>query len=150
MLTKLCDRPHIRQVNFNTARFVVGTVRGLDVDGRHLERGEEVPRGALSETALRLEYDLPTRHIETVDYAFTDPDLRIECLKRGVVLDVTTPQVAPPAQEEAAREVPQCVIVAPDLDVLPYGDLVELCKENGISHVGNTKQLRARLRALGN
>jgi len=117
---------------------VVAKVCGLDVDGKHLERGDEVPKGVLSETALRQIYDTPLRRIETVEFAFEDEALRTECLTRGVQLS-PSPKV----------ELPKAHVISPDLDRLPYGDLVELCRENGISHVGNSKQLRARLRLLG-
>ena len=135
-LTLLCARPHVRFVDFRTERFVVAKICGLDVDGKHLERGDELPKGVLSETALRQIYDTPLRLIETVEFAFTqDEALRTECLARGV-------QLSPVVAKPKAR------VIAPDLDRLPYGDLVELCQENGIPHVGNSKQLRARLKAL--
>ena len=149
MLTLSCSRPHIRTVDFRTSRFVVAKACGLDVDGRHLERGDEVPAGALSETALRQIYDTPLRRIETVEYAFTqDEALRTECLARGVPPpgDLPEPEETPLTADE--EEVPRARVIAPDLDSLPYGDLVELCKENGVNSNGNKHQLKKRLSAF--
>jgi hypothetical protein len=147
MLTLSCSRPHIRTVDFRIERFVVAKVCGLDVDGRHLERGDEVPAGALSEMALRQVYDTPLRRIETVEYAFTqDEALRTECLARGVP-PPDSPEQEPP-EAVKTEEPPRAVVIAPDLDSLPYGDLVELCKENGVNSNGNKHQLKKRLSAL--
>ena len=145
MLILESDRPTSREVDFRVARLVVRTARGLDVDGRHLERGDEVPRGGLSDEALRQIYEPPLRQIETIEYVFMhDEALRTECLARGVHLGA-----APPVQEEAHAR--QSYVIAPDLDRLSYGDLVELCKENGLKHAGNANALRSRLKAsLGN
>lgn len=154
MLTLSCSRPHIRTVDFQTARFVVAKVCGLDVDGRHLERGDEVPAGALSEVALRQIYDTPLRRIETVEYAFTqDEALRTECLSHGVPPpgDLPVPEEMPLTETDQMadeEEVPRAKVIAPDLDRLSYGDLVELCKENGVNSNGNKHQLKKRLVAL--
>ena len=150
MLTLSCSRPHIRKVDFGISRFVVAKACGLDVDGRHLERGDEVPAGALSETALRQIYDTPLRRIETVEYAFTqDEALRTECLAHGVPPpgDLPEPEETP-LTETDEEEAPRAKVIAPDLDRLSYGDLVELCKENGMNSNGNKHQLRKRLASL--
>lgn len=136
MLSLFCARPHVRTVDPRTARFVVGKVCGLDVNGRHLEMGEEVPRGVLSDEAIRQIYDTPLRRIETIEFAFQDEALRAECLRHGV-------QIEKPRAEEPAPAPAR-----PDLDELDFPELVRLCKKYHLSHVGNTRQLRQRLSAV--
>src|ERR1035437_4723242 len=98
-LTLQCSRPHARFVDW-TARFVVGKSCGLEVGDRHLERGDEVPAGALSVIALRQIYETPLALIETVEHAFEDEALRTECLRHGVSLSGD----ALPTQEDLPEE----------------------------------------------
>jgi len=128
-LTLLCSRPHVRDVDFRNSRFVVSTGVGLNVDGVHLEMGDEVPPGSLNEYALASEYDA-TRRIEVLDYAMTLPHLREACARRGVVV-----------------EAPQPYVFIPDLSELTVEELTELCSEQGLPTGGNAKALRRRLEA---
>lgn len=81
-LVLLCDRPHVRTVDFRNSRFVVSKAIGLNVDGRHLEMGDDVPVGVLSEEALRQIYDTPLRLIETFEFAQQIPELHQAYLHR--------------------------------------------------------------------
>jgi hypothetical protein len=83
-----CERPHVKEVDFGTARFVVSTASGLNVSGKHLVRGDEVPRGVLTVEALRQIYEPPLRLIETVTFAQKDPSLVAACSERGTTLDL--------------------------------------------------------------
>ena len=57
MLT-LCSRPHVKDVDFDTARFVVCTASGLKVNGQNLVMGDELPRGVLDIHALHTHISL--------------------------------------------------------------------------------------------
>ncbi len=129
-LTLLCSRPHVKDVDFARARFIVSTVQGLLVDGIHLEMGDEVPPGALSAYALTSEYDA-TRRIETIDHAMTLPHLREACARRGVTVEAT----------------PKPEVFVPDINELSLAELVDLCGQYDLGVHGNRKQLLARLRS---
>lgn len=90
----LCNRPHVDSVDFTDARLIVSKSCGLDLGERHLEMGDEIPRGVLSVEALRLIYDTPLRLIETLDYAVQDPSLLEACLRRGADNSDGTPEFA--------------------------------------------------------
>lgn len=77
----LTDRPHSRYVDFLTSRFVVSRDLGLNLGDKKLEMGDEIPAGALSTRALRLEYD--AFHIDLLSYAQTVPALREACARRA-------------------------------------------------------------------
>jgi len=128
----LCDRPNARFVDW-TSRFVVGKGVGLNVSGKHLEMGDEVPGGVLSADALRQVYDTPLALIELIEFAWKNPELREACARRGVTLDITPPK-------------PQ--IVLPDLTELTRDELILLCGELGVPADGTAKSLRQRLSAL--
>jgi len=128
-LRLLCDRPLFRQLDLQSARFVVS--RGvLTVNGKQLGMGEEIPRGSLTPYALACEYERPLCRIDTVAYAMTQDGLREACEAHGVKFD---PQ---PAAEQ---------VVTPDLDALDYAGLSRLCEIYRLDKNGNTKQLRKRL-----
>jgi hypothetical protein len=78
----LCDRPHAKTIDFDNSRFVVGKICGLNVNGRHLERGDEIPRGALSASSLREIYEPPLSLIEILEFAVRDESLLQACLRR--------------------------------------------------------------------
>ncbi len=84
----LCARPHVKEVDFVTARFIVATSSGLNVNGRHLTMGDEVPKGVLSIEALRQIYEPPLRLIETIEYALENPSLVEACTRQGTNLDL--------------------------------------------------------------
>jgi hypothetical protein len=83
-----CSRPHVKDVPFDTARFVVGSTSGVKVNGQTLVMGDEIPKGVLSVIALRQIYDTPVRLIETVEYARTVPGLVKACEDRNTSLDI--------------------------------------------------------------
>ncbi len=126
-LNLYCSRPHPKGIDWAATRFVVATWRGLDVDGKHLEMGDEVPPGSLPARSLAEEYAAMLR-IETLDHAMTVPALREACARRGVAV-------------EAKPEV-----FVPDLNDLSLAELVDLCDRRGLGTGGNRKQLLARLR----
>jgi hypothetical protein len=80
----LCERPHVKDVDFANERFVVSTAVGLELGGPRLEMGDEVPHGALGAYALQCEYDRPLCRIELLEYAMGNPELREACARRGV------------------------------------------------------------------
>ena len=92
----LCNRLHVKEVDFNsdTARFIVSKTSGLNVNGQHLTLGDEIPRGVLTDIALRQIYDTPLRLIETIEYARQDPLLVEACTRQGTLLE------DPPAQTQ--------------------------------------------------
>ena len=130
MSNMLCDRPNPNTLDYNTLRFVVSRGIGLDVMGKHLEMGDEIPKGTLSAVTLRELYEFRPG-IETLEFAMTDSTLREACARRGVSLEESTPPV------------PQSVL--PDLEKLGTRELVILCEENGLSPHGNRSQLKKRL-----
>ena len=140
----LCDRPLARNADFNVARLVVSTVRGLNVNGQHLEMGDEVPSGVLTARALQQEYEPPLRSIELIDFAFKIPSLREACLQRGVVFNPDEVQAPVPEPEPLHAK-----IIHPDPDSLSRSELAELCRVNGLSDAGSWKQLRKRVAELG-
>ncbi len=81
----LCDRPHAKTIDFGASRFIVGKVCGLNVNGRHLERGDEIPKGALSASALREIYEPPLSLIEVLEYAVRDESLLQASLRRDSI-----------------------------------------------------------------
>ena len=137
----MCARPHEKSVDFTAGRFVVCTGRGIDigtVDGvRHLEMGDEVPDGALTEQALRQLYERPVHAIETVEHAATLPHLREACARWGSV-----------AVEEEKEEVQDRGAKLRDLDQLSRAQLAALCRRGGLSNVGSRESLRDRLASL--
>lgn len=138
----LCDRPHERFVDFAASRFVVSMECGLEVDGRVLERGEEVPSGVLEPDALRQVYQRPLRRIELIEYAFNDPDmvdLREACARKGVVLQQETAEASRPTARESLLQ---------ELASLSKADLVKLAKSNGVPTNGSASDIRDRLADL--
>lgn len=83
----LCERPHVKDVDFDTSRFIVSTAVGLNIQGQHLIMGDEVPRGVLNDIALRQIYEPPLRLIETFEYVRQDPALTEACTRQGTVLE---------------------------------------------------------------
>jgi hypothetical protein len=100
----LCDRPHPRFIDFDASRFVVAIA--LTLGDRKLERGEEVPSGALDAYTLRCEYE--THRIELVSFAVSDPDLVMACASRGVSLEDVAALQSPASQ--AALQSPKAPI----------------------------------------
>jgi len=133
MANLFCSRPHVNTVNFRTARFVVGKASGLDIDGRHLVRGDEVSMIGMTEYAARCIYEPPLRLIERLDYALTIPDLREACFRQGITDEKEKEEVKPPIL---------------NLESLSHNELIAECKKNGLSHAGNAKQLRNRLKSF--
>lgn len=84
----LCARPHVKEVDFDIARFIVATASGLNVNGQHLVMGDEVPKGKLSVEALQQIYEPPLRLIETIEYARENPGLVEACTRQGTDLDL--------------------------------------------------------------
>lgn len=118
-------------IDYATSRFVVCKATGLNVAGKHLEMGDEVPRGVLNALTLQTEYEPPLHRIELIEAAIQDPNLREACARRGVVLE--------------ASEDPKPQVVLPPLDDLDRDELILLCESLGLSTHGNQKQLRKRL-----
>lgn len=59
------------------------------------------------------------------------------------------PEAAKPAvSEEPKAEQQEAPTVSPELMTLPLHKLQDLCKENGVDHVGNKAQLRKRLSSV--
>lgn len=85
MLQLFCDRPHVKTVDFVNSRFIVSKACGLDVNGQHLEMGDELPGGVLNEYALREIYEPPLSLIEVFEHAVKDPALLAACLRRDAV-----------------------------------------------------------------
>jgi hypothetical protein len=120
-------------------------VSGLNVNGQSLQRGDEVPEGALSAHALQQAYERPLRQIERIDFAFRDPDLRVACESRGVIFnpdeEVAAPQQTAPPQPQAQNQI----VFHPDPESLNKEELMDLCRQNGIADSGSQKKLLKRL-----
>lgn len=86
----LCSRPHVKDVDFDTVRFVVCTASGLKVNGQNLVMGDELPRGVLDFHALQRIYDTPLRLIETIEYAREIPGLVQACERQITSLENAT------------------------------------------------------------
>lgn len=128
-----CARPQFRELDLQSARFVVA--RGtITVNGQQLTMGQEVPPGALSAYALECEYQRPLCRIDELNYALTQDGLREACEANGV-------KVAAPT----AQSADEATVLKPDLTSLDHKGLVSLCELYGLSKNGNTKQLRQRL-----
>lgn len=136
-----CSRPHPRYVDYETSRFVVTTACGLNVSGSRLERGDEMPRGALSANALRLEYQ--AHHIETAEYAKSIPALAEACASRGVSLE---PE--PPSQSASAASRQSAPVKIQWLGSMSRKQLVEMCEKHELSSIGNKDELVERLSAV--
>jgi len=136
-----CDRPHESTIDFADARLVVGTAHGLNVNGRMLAMGEEIPRGALSADALRLEYETPLRRIELLDYAMKDPDL---C--DAVARHQPQAGVLPKAEGEPSPAPAMARKVCPDLNV-SWRELAKICHGYGLTDRGSKAELQQRIRA---
>ena len=128
-----CSRPHVKDVNFETSRFVVSSGSGLKLGDVCLEMGDEIPPGSLSAYALRCEYDA-TRRIELLSFALTLPHLREACARRGVKTFVEEP--------------PKPKMFVPDLKGLSREELADICTQHGLSTHGTSKQLRNRITTL--
>jgi|SRR5215471_3541006 len=129
-LRLLCDRPLFRQLDLQSARFVVS--RGvLTVNGKQLGMGEEIPRGSLTPYALACEYERPVARIDSLEYALKQDGLREACEAHGLKLDAPVP-----APEQ---------LVMPDLDALDRKGLARLCELYKLESTGPAKQLRQRL-----
>ena len=127
-LQLLCDRPLFKNLDLQSARFVVrrGTVT---VNGRVYQMGEEIPQGSLTPYALACQYERPTANIDELNYAYTVDGLREACVAHGVKLDA--PQV-----------------VKPDLESMDRKALVRLCELYSLDATGTVKALRQRLEAF--
>lgn len=114
----LCDRPHARYIDFDASRFVVAIA--LTLGDKKLERGEEVPAGALDAYILRCEYE--AHRIELVSYVREhDPDLVMACASRGVSLeDKPASQSAASQAAAASQPIPQAKNSKP-LETKPTG-----------------------------
>jgi hypothetical protein len=149
----LCDRPLPHTLDFVTARFVVGKVSGLNVNGLILSMGDEIPQGALTARALPQAYERPLRQIEEISFAFQCPDLRIICESRGTKYSAIpcTKAVAPVSatvgavEQLALDDIPRRAVGPEDLE---RDELAELCRQNGLSDAGNRKVLLHRLKSL--
>jgi len=130
----LCDRPLAKDVDFDTAQFVVAYEAGLNVNGRRLQRGELVPVGALSTIALRQEYEYP--RIELLEHALHDESLSAAYYEHN-----------PPAQAGAAVPVQGSMdaLTAEALDKYDRRELARVCEQHGLPSTGNWTQLRKRL-----
>ncbi len=114
---------------------------GLIVDGKHLELGDEVPRGALSAEALRCEYEPPLRRIELLDFALQDSELRAICLARGSVsisFDAGFSDASDPTGKAP-------IYSASYLDSLTRSKLEHLCLKHDLNWHGRKELLRDRL-----
>jgi hypothetical protein len=85
-MTMLCDRPHVRFVDFWSSRFVVSADRGLNTGVVRLERGDLIPVDALDARSLRMEYELHVIELESFVREH-DPDLREACARRAGLLE---------------------------------------------------------------
>jgi hypothetical protein len=141
-LRLLCARPLFRNLDLPSARFVVSKATGLDVNGRHLNMGEEVPPGALNPYALQCEYERPLARIDLLEYAMTIDGLREACESYGGKQQKPElKQVIKP--EEPQAEEPKAA--KPDLDALGREELIRLCDLGQLDTTGTVKQLRQRL-----
>ena len=105
-LRLLCNRPLWRDLEPRSTRFVVGKVCGLQIEGRRLEMGEEVPPGSLTPYALNCVYERPLALIEERNYALT-----IDGLREAMGVDRNQDR-----GEEAEPDAPaEPVVVKPDL-----------------------------------
>lgn len=153
-MTLFSDRIPPQSVDYDTSRFVVSTIAGLNVDGQKLEMGDEVPHGVLSAYALQCEYQRPPGRIELLRYALTVPDLREACARRGVdVTGVLADSDSNPAPDKVDGEehdvrIEHEVEPVPDLEKLNKEELKSLCERSGLSTNGSEKSLRRRLAAL--
>jgi hypothetical protein len=125
-LQLLCARPLFRQLDIESARFVVSKWCGLTANGQELQYGDEVPQGSLTRYALECVYDRPLARIEELNYALTLDGLRQAVESRGI-------KPTPPQQ------------VMPDLEVLDREGMARLCELYGLSAKGNLRVLRQRL-----
>lgn len=147
----LCDRPHWRDVDFETSRFIVCKVCGVQIGDRLYEMGEELPRGVLEPDVLRQIYDTPLRLIELAEFAAWDPDLCEACAQKGVFLsqEVDQMEVVEEVTDEALQPEaePTPPIIDPDIDInaLDRTQLVELCEKLGLPTHGPNLQLRERI-----
>jgi hypothetical protein len=104
----------VKDVDFDTARFIVCKQSGLDIGEQHLEMGDEIPKGALNAIALRQIYETPLRLIETVEYAAQDPELAAACTRKNVSLDPESEQ-DPEPEPDATQMCSECGVFYPDL-----------------------------------
>jgi|SRR5215831_633930 len=133
-LRLLCNRPLFRNLDLQTARFVVAKVTGVTINGKWYGMGEEVPPGSLTPYALECEYERPLARIDELNYALTIDGLREACEAHGVKIQ--------------AKATHPNNVVTPDLDTLDHKGLVSLCELYGLVSGGNVKQLRKRLEAF--
>jgi hypothetical protein len=145
-----CDRPHEKTIDFSAARLVVATAHGLNVNGRMLAMGEEVPQGALPADALRMEYETPLRRLELLEYAMKDPDLRDAVVRHrqsgsSAAVEQAEPSPAPvPAPAPAkARERKDAHL---DLDAKTMRELAKICRDYKLSDRGSKLALQHRIR----
>lgn len=137
----LMSRPNSRFIDFGASRFVVSMECGLNIDGKRLERGEEVPAGVLSAEALRQVYEPPLRRIELFEYAVRIPDLAAVCAAHGLNLEEATP-------EKPLLETPKpasIVIQSADFDTMSKAELVVWCDERDIPTHGTIDKIRKRI-----
>jgi len=125
-LQLLCARPLFRNLDLQSARFVVSKWSGVTVSGQELKYGQEIPRGALTPYALECIYQKPLSLIEELNYALT-----LDGLRQAVEAYGITPTVV---QE-----------VKPDLDALDRDGMARLCELYGLNAKGNIRTLRQRL-----
>ena len=144
-LMLFCERPHAKDVDFDRSRFVVCVGVGLNVAGKHLEIGDEIPKGSLTALALRQEYEAAHR-IESLTFASTVPSLREACARRGVAFDAD-PELVPKAPRPEP-EPPAPKVFLPDLADLSREDLVEMCIANGLTTHGKNDALYRRVKSF--
>ena len=155
MAPLLCDRPHPSEVDFETSRFVVADWCGMRIGTKSgtklLELGDEVPRGALDAESLRMEYEVPMRRIETIEFAMKLDHLREACARRGVRIDPVTDrdemfcaEEAAPVSQSPAFDMPQD---ESDLDNMTRQQLMEFCQSRGVVLHPTTSTSTVRKRA---
>lgn len=156
----LCSRPSIRDVDFDTSRFVVCKENGLDVGlpGAgvvHLCRGDLVPEEALDARALALLYDTPCHALETLEHALTLTDLCEACARRGVTTESAKTSAAGKQPDSLAGEAAAVDFstmtkdqISEYLNSLSREQLSALCYQSGLDERGSKKQLRSRLSAM--
>jgi hypothetical protein len=161
-LKLFCSRPHAKMIDFRTARFVVSKSCGLDADGvHHLEMGDAVPEGLLSEAALRQIYEPPLSRIEVLEHALKDPELLGACVQRGTIPNWTKesepepePVVEPATDTMQLTQPPKPIrppvrvgkpTLAESLETMTWVELTTLCRKNHVRHDGTKADLRQRL-----
>lgn len=122
----LCDRPLSKFVDFETSRFVVATGVGLNIGGKHLEMGDEIPKGIVSADALRCEYEPPLSRIQLLEFALKDEVLLEACTRRGTLEAQTKPEIIIPNFEKLTRK--ELVLLCEEQHLPFHGSKTDLCQ----------------------